>query len=101
MGPWVRGSVRPSVGHAFLKTTNLNKFNKIEQNSRLFAPVGRVTALFLDSLGKFHQSLRSYKKAVCTTKREQFMRRVKDASFSDFLVLSPTVAVCLYDGLIM
>ena len=44
--PWVRGSVRGSVrwsvGHAFLE----NKFNKIQQNSRLFATVARVTALF-------------------------------------------------------
>ena len=40
---FVRLWVRPSVRQAFLKN---REFNKIQQNSRLFATVGRVTALF-------------------------------------------------------
>ena len=44
--PWVCGSVGPSVTR-FSKTANSIKFNKIQQNSRIFATVGRVTALFV------------------------------------------------------
>ena len=46
---FVRWSVGPSVGPlvtCFSKTANSSNFNKIQQNSQLFATVGRVTALF-------------------------------------------------------
>ena len=51
--PWVGPSVRGSVSvRRFSKTANstkfkgnLRKFNNIQQNSRLFATVGRVTTL--------------------------------------------------------
>ena len=52
--PSVGPSVRPSVGQAFLENRKFKKiqvsstkFNKIQQNSRLFATVGRVTALLV------------------------------------------------------
>ena len=55
VGPSVRRSVRPSVRRSVRGSrvsrkpqiqVNSSKFNKIQQNSRLFATVGRVTALF-------------------------------------------------------
>ena len=48
--PWVRPSVGPLVRRSvarFSKIANLSKFDKIRQNSWLFAAVGQVTALFI------------------------------------------------------